>query len=152
MKHLKPLVAGASVSVLLCLVYVILGGGRYEPAAVADPCLERSAPTGEGTAVAVEGLILTALDGAACELGASREDVVLALRSRTSFENLATKANRTPDETAAVVKAQLDKALAETETSGALSGFAVGLVRGLTSRVPPWLLLDVLDRLGGLLS
>ena len=55
--------------------------------AVRDPCEPRSAFPGQGLDATLQRLVLDGLDGAACELGATREELVLSLspaRSRTS--------------------------------------------------------------------
>ncbi len=78
----SPLAAGAPIAVavpaaaaaatLLVGAYVLLGGGDYGPRAVRDPCAARVRPDVERTQL----VALAALDGTACGLGVSREDLV----------------------------------------------------------------------------
>ena len=68
----------AAVLVLVGL-YLALGGASYAPAKVADPCAARSWRSPQGFEAVAEQIVLSALDGAACQLHVSREDMVLAL-------------------------------------------------------------------------
>jgi hypothetical protein len=75
---------GAALVVALALVgaYAALGGGRYEPPPVADPCRSFSLPAfGDGDAFA-QHITLGALRGVACLLHVSREELALALVSK----------------------------------------------------------------------
>ncbi|HVF77422.1 MAG TPA: MFS transporter [Solirubrobacteraceae bacterium] len=68
--------AAAVVATLLAASYLALGGADLGPSAVADPCGERARPAGvERTQLAA----LATLDGAACKLGSSREDLLRML-------------------------------------------------------------------------
>ncbi|MEJ7825198.1 MAG: MFS transporter [Solirubrobacteraceae bacterium] len=67
--------AAVLVATLLVAAYVALGGASYGPSAVADPCAQRARPDVERTQRAA----LATFDGTACELGTSREALVLAL-------------------------------------------------------------------------
>ena len=72
-RNRAPLIALAA-SIGLIAVYVAFGGGSYTPAATADPCELRDAAVLEERGV-FEGIALSALDGAACELHVSREEL-----------------------------------------------------------------------------
>jgi len=68
--------AAAAAAALLAAVYLALGGGGFGPRAVADPCDPRARPAGiERTQRAA----LATLDGTACRLGSSREDLLQTL-------------------------------------------------------------------------
>ena len=54
--------------------YLALGGASFEPTPVADPCLKRDRPDPGDLEAVLEQVVLSALDGAACELGVSREE------------------------------------------------------------------------------
>ena len=68
--------AAAAIATLLVAVYVALGGGDYEPTAVADPCAQRERAGGLGD---TQLAALATLDGAACRLRTSREALLIAL-------------------------------------------------------------------------
>ncbi len=69
--------------------YLALGGGRYEPTPVADPCEERERAGADGLGETIERIALRAVDGVACELEVAREDLVLALRSEEALDAFA---------------------------------------------------------------
>jgi MFS family permease len=67
--------AAATAAALLVAVYVLLGGGSYGPTPVADPCAARARPAVDRT----QRIALAALDGTACRLHTSREELVRSL-------------------------------------------------------------------------
>jgi hypothetical protein len=67
------------VSVALVLGYLIAGGGSYGPTAVADPCAPRPRPESGDLLDPVQRGTLAILDGAACDLHTTREQVLLDL-------------------------------------------------------------------------
>jgi len=67
--------AAVLVATLLVAGYVALGGSSYGPSAVADPCAKRMRPDVDPS----QRVALATFDGTACELGTSRETLVLAL-------------------------------------------------------------------------
>ena len=64
--------AAAVAATLLVGAYALLGGGDYGPPPVRDPCAARARPQVDRT----QRVALAALDGAACRLGMSREELV----------------------------------------------------------------------------
>ena len=73
-------IAWATVAaVALVVAYLALGGASYAPAKVADPCATRDWREPQGVEEVAEQIALSGLDGAACELDVSREEMVLAL-------------------------------------------------------------------------
>lgn len=74
-----PLLALALVAAVLG-VQLAAGGGTYEPLHPADPCQARTVTsTAGGIDGLSERLVLLGLDGAACTLGVSREQLALSL-------------------------------------------------------------------------
>jgi hypothetical protein len=152
MRRLAPVLAALAAAAALLALYAALGGGRFEPQPVADPCLARDGGTGGGIEAALERIVLSTLDGAACELGVSREDLVLALRDETALEQFSASNGIRRGDAERALSESLAAAIDQSEQTGALPGFVAGLVRSLTERVSPLLLIDVLDRLRGLLT
>lgn len=72
-------------------VQLASGGGDFVPQRPADPCQERSraAPAQDDLEGLAETIVLTGLDETACQLGVSRERLVLALPSRRDRAALA---------------------------------------------------------------
>ena len=108
------------IAVALVGVYLALGGASYAPAAVADPCAPREDRNPEGFEQVVEQIVLSALDGAACELGVSREEVVLAFSSRASLERFAQEHGDSSQELEDLARAGLERALDDAERADQL--------------------------------
>jgi hypothetical protein len=131
--------------------YAALGGGSFEPTPVADPCSPRSYPEADGLGETIERIALTAVDGVACRLGVSREDLVLALRSEDAFNAFTQKNGIERADAEAAIRDGLTEAIDKAEKDGTLPGLVAPLVRKAAETVPPWLLLSTLERLGGFL-
>ncbi len=152
MKRVLPtLVALGAVSVVL-IPYLALGGASFEPTPVADPCETREWRDPGDLEAVLEQIVLSALDGAACELAVSREDLVLAVRDEASLDAFAHAQGLERRDAERAVREGLERAIDDAEEADALPGFAVSLARRAVDSLPPWLLLDALERLGGVLS
>jgi hypothetical protein len=129
----------------VALVAVELGtGAASEPAPkLADPCRSRQAQGG-GFDATVQRIVLDGLDGAACRLHTSREELVLSLGG-----NAAVQPRRWSRHTIEVaLRAGLLRSVAEAERRGDLPSFAAPLLRRLVETAP----LDTLIRGGIRLS
>src|SRR6185436_6447225 len=80
-RRIVPVLVALGLVAAVVVPYVSLGGGSFEPTPVADPCQARGLPEAEGLGETIERIALTAVDNVACQLGVSREELVLALRS-----------------------------------------------------------------------
>jgi hypothetical protein len=152
MSRRSPLVLAVAVSLGLALVYVALGGGRYEPTPVASPCETRDWRDPGGLQEALEQVVLSGLDGAACELGVSREELVLALRDDAALDRFARRNGISSADAEQAIGEALQRSIDDAEEAGALPGFVAGLVRGVAERLPPRLMLELLDRLRSVLT
>lgn len=151
MRRALPLLVSVGAVVAVLVPYLALGGGSYEPTPVADPCEAREWRDPGGLEAVVEQIALSALDGAACELGVAREDLVLALRDDESLDALAEEHGVSRADAERAVEDGLERAIDDAEEAGGLSGSVAELVARAVEAVPPWQLLDVLEELGGLL-
>ena len=120
----------------LLVTYLALGGASYKPTPVADPCATREWRDPGGVQAVLEQIALSGLDGAACKLGVSREELVLALRDQDALDpsppSRGSRA-RTPNGGAGRAAPRGRR----REAAGALSGFVGSLVRSAVERVPP---------------
>ena len=144
---MRAIAVATGVAVALVGVYLALGGASYAPAAVADPCAPRENRNAEGFERVAEQIVLSALDGAACKLGVSREEVVLAFSSRASLDRFAQKHGDSPEELENLARAGLKRALDDAERANQLDPRLADLLRGLAARIPVAQLLDLLERL-----
>ena len=98
----------------------------------------------------LEQVALSGLDGAACKLGVSREELVLALRDEASLDSFAAGNGISRLDAERAVRDGLLRAVDDAEQAGALAGLVASLVRRTVESVPPALVLDTLERLRGL--
>ena len=151
MTRAAPLLAAIAAVAAVVVPYAALGGGSYEPTPVADPCRTREWRDPGGLQAVLEQVVLSAFDGAACELGTSREEFVLALRDEQSLDAFAAEHDIARADAERALQDGLERASAEAEAAGDLPGFAASLIARTVETLPPWLILETLERLRGLL-
>ena len=146
---MRAILLAIGVSVALAGTYLALGGASYSPAAVADPCATRELRGPEGIGEVAEQIVLSGLDGAACELGVSREAVVLAFAGRDALERFAREQGISEDDLGDLVRSGLLRAADDAEQADQLDPRLGDLLRGLVRRVSIDRLLDLLELLPG---
>lgn len=151
MSRSTPVIAALGAVVAVLAPYLALGGASYEPTPVADPCVVRDWRDPGGVQTVLEQVALSALDGAACELGVSREDLVLAVRDEASLDAFAIEHGISRADAEQAVKNGLERALDDAEEADALPGLVVSVARRAVEALPPWLVLDALESLRGVL-
>jgi hypothetical protein len=147
---MRAIALTAAAAVTLVVVYLALGGASYAPAKVADPCAPRDWRDPVGVQEVAQQIVLSALDGAACELNVSREDVVLAFASRNSLRRFARDHGLSNTELEQLVRSSLIRAVDDAERADALDPTIANLLRSVARRIPIGGLLDLLDQLQGL--
>jgi hypothetical protein len=143
------LAASVVASVALIVTYLALGGASYEPVAVADPCKPRPIEKPQGGGEVLQQVALSALDGAACELGVSREDLTLALADRNSRERFLREHRVTDEVLEQALRAGLVRAVDDAERVDALTGLEASIIRAAVERLPIGVVIDVLQRASG---
>ncbi|MGH3136666.1 MAG: hypothetical protein ACRDPV_09265 [Gaiellaceae bacterium] len=151
MRRALPLLVAFGLVAAVVVPYLALGGGSFEPTPVADPCEARERPDADGLGETIERIALVAVDGVACELGVSREDLVLALRSEEALAAFSEEQGIDRDKLEQAITDGLVRAVDDADTAGALPSFVAPLVRRAAQSVPPWLILEALERLGSFL-
>jgi len=111
-----------AASLALVLAYLAAGGSSYAPAKTQDPCEHRPWSNPEGLQQIIQQFSLSALDGAACKLGVSRETLARALATQSSREQFAKKYGIDDAELARAIRAGLLRAVSDAEEAGALFG------------------------------
>jgi hypothetical protein len=133
----KLLVGGAIVaSLALVVAYLAAGGASYAPQKSQDPCKPRPWRTSEGLQQIAEQFSLSALDGAACQLGVSRETLARALATQQSREQFAKRYGIGDAELARAVRAGLIRAIDDAEKAGALSPILAAPLRATVRSIP----------------
>ncbi len=131
------LVGSAAVAALLLAgTYLAAGGASYEPAGTQDPCTPREWRSPGTIKETVEQFTLSALDGAACELGVSREVLARALSSEEARQRFADDYGIGDAELEDAVHAGLVRGVDDAEDAGALSPIVALPLRELAARVP----------------
>jgi hypothetical protein len=125
-----------AVSLVLVGVYLAAGGASYAPAQTRDPCKHRPWRDPEGIEQITEQFTLSALDGAACKLGVSREDLAQALATPESRERFTERYGISDPELARAIRAGLLRAVDDAEEAGALSPLVAGPVRATVRSIP----------------
>jgi hypothetical protein len=116
------------------------GGTEMGDVEVADPCLAPADPyEGEGFDAAVQRFALSGLNGAACELGVSREELILSFEPRSGID-LEWDRDTIDD----AIKTGVQRAIDDADERGSLPGWIAGPLRGLVGRMPVSWFLGVL--------
>jgi hypothetical protein len=144
---MRALAWATAASAALVILYLALGGASYAPAKVADPCATRDWRDPQGFEEVAEQIVLSGLDGAACELHVSREEMVLALADRESRERFARQHGISNQRLEQLVRAGLLRAIDDAEQADAIDSTVADFLRRIVPRVPVDELLDLLEQI-----
>jgi hypothetical protein len=126
----------ALAAIALVGAYLAAGGAGYEPERTQDPCKPRPWRNPQGIEAIAQQFSLSALDGAACKLGVSRETLARALATPEARERFARRYGINDQKLAEAVRAGLLRAVDDAEEAGALSPFLATPLREVIRRVP----------------
>lgn len=129
-------IAAIVVSVALPAVYLAAGGASYAPEKTRDPCVDRPWQNPQGLAEVAQQISLSALDGAACRLGVSREALARALATEEGRERFSERYGIDDEKLAAAIRAALVRAVDDAEEAGALSPLLASPLRGMLEEIP----------------
>jgi hypothetical protein len=124
------------LSLALVGIYLAAGGSSYTPEESQDPCEQRAWTNPEGLSEIANQFSISALDGAACQLGVTRETLARALASPQARERFAERYGIDEAKLARAVRAGLLRALDDAEEAGALSPLIAGPLRGTIEEIP----------------
>jgi hypothetical protein len=153
----KVLVGVAIVSSLVLVgIYLAAGGSSYTPEKSQDPCKHRPWSNPEGLQQIANQFSISALDGAACQLGVTRETLARALATPEGRERFKERYGIDDAKLARAIRAGLLRAVSDAEEAGALSPLIGGPLRGTIEEIPLdraiELVNDASSALGGLES
>lgn len=129
-------VASLVVSLALVGVYLAAGGASYTPEKTQNPCDPRPWRDPGNLQQIAEQFSLSALDGAACELGVSRETLARALATKEGRERFAEQYGIDDAKLAEAIRAGLVRAVDDAEEAGALPSFLAGPLRDTVEEIP----------------
>ena len=125
-----------AVSLVLVLAYLAAGGSEYAPAETQDPCEPREWRDPEGLQQIAEQFSLSAMDGAACKLGVSRETLARALATEEARQRFLERYDIGDAELARAIRAGLVRAIDDAEEAGALSPLLAVPMRQAIGSIP----------------
>lgn len=131
------LVIGAIVaSLVLVGAYLAAGGSSYEPERVQNPCKPRPWSNPQTLGQIANQFTISALDGAACRLGVSRETLARALATPEARKRFAEKYGIDDEKLAKAIRAGLLRAVDDAEEAGALSPILADPLRETLQHIP----------------
>lgn len=131
------LVAGAIVaSLVLVGAYLAAGGSSYKPEKVQNPCNPRPWTNPRSLGEIANQFSISALDGAACQLGVSREALARALATPQARKRFAEKYGIDDEKLAKAIRAGLLRAVDDAEEAGALSPILAAPLRATLRNIP----------------
>jgi hypothetical protein len=147
------LIVGAILaSVVLVGAYLAAGGSSYEPKKVQDPCKPRPWTDPQGLGEIANQFSISARDGAACQLGVSREALARALATPEARERFTERYGITDEKLARAIRAGLLRAVDDAEEAGALSPLLGVPLRETLRRIPLDQAIEIIDDARGLLT
>jgi hypothetical protein len=123
-------------AVVLVGVYLAAGGASYAPEKTQDPCEHRTWRNPEGLQEIAQQFTLSALDGAACQLGVSRETLAQALATQEGRERFMERYDIGDARLARAVRAGLLRAVDDAEEAGALNPLLAAPLRETLRSIP----------------
>jgi hypothetical protein len=133
----RVLVGGSIVAALVLVgAYLAAGGSSYTPEKTQDPCRHRPWRNPEGLQAIAEQFSLSALDGAACQLGVTRETLARALATPEARERFSKRYGIDDAKLARAIRAGLVRAVNDAEDAGALSPLLAAPLRATLERIP----------------
>jgi len=133
MRRAVPWIVAALIASGALLVGIEIGKGALEEPSpkIASPCAPRDGRTG-GIDTTIQRIVLDGLDGAACRLHTTREELVLSLGG-----NSAVLPRRWDEHTVEVaLRAGLLRSVDDAERRGDIPGFLAPLLRRLVESAP----------------
>jgi hypothetical protein len=124
------------ISLALTGIYLAAGGASYTPAQTQNPCEPRPWRDPETLEEIAQQFSLSALDGAACQLGVSRETLAQALATPQSRERFTRRYGIDDAELARAIRAGLLRAVDDAERAGALSPLVAAPLRAGLRQIP----------------
>jgi hypothetical protein len=131
-------VAGAT----LIAVELALGARDYGRVELTPACSAAPPPVeGDGLDRTIQRIVISALNGAACELGTTREELVLSLSPRSGSRY----GSWSDEELEEALRAGLVGAVDDARDRGELGSAAARVLRELAERAPVQLILEVAE-------
>ena len=136
MRGRSLVVAAVAVSAALVGIYLAAGGASYTPEKSQDPCKPRPWSNPQNLGQIANQFSTSALDGAACKLGVTRERLARALATPAARERFSRRFGITDAKLAEAIRAGLLRAVRDAEEAGALSPLLAVPLRTALRQIP----------------
>lgn len=140
------------LSLALVGIYLAAGGSSYAPEKSQDPCEHRAWTNPEGLGEIANQFSISALDGAACQLGVTRETLARALATPEGRERFKERYGINDEKLARAIRAGLLRAIDDAEEAGALSPFIAGPLRRTIEEIPLDQAIELINNANSLLG
>jgi hypothetical protein len=127
----RILAALIAAGLLLVVADLAIGAFGKGTPKIADPCKPRAPFAGGGIDGTVQRVVLNGLDGAACQLHTSREELVLSLDPNSTYGR-----RRNPKTVENALRAGLVRAIDDADRRGDIPGFLAPVLRQLVESAP----------------
>jgi hypothetical protein len=149
----RALVIGSIVaSLALVAAYLAAGGSSYEPEKIQDPCQPRAWSNPQTLGQIANQFTNSALDGAACQLGVTREALARALATPEGRERFSKRYGINDAKLARAIRAGLVRAVDDAEEAGALSPLIAVPLRQAVQNIPLEQAIEIINDAQGFLS
>jgi MFS family permease len=142
-RHTDALAVAGAIGVLVVLLVAAefrAGAQDYGQRAYVNPCDAPADPfpQGEGLDGTLQRISLSAINGAACELGTSREELLLSMEPKSGFGG---QVEWTQDTLEDALRVGLVRAIEDADDRNTVPGFAATAMKFLAERAPiDWIL------------
>ncbi|HEX6781734.1 MAG TPA: hypothetical protein VF125_06850 [Solirubrobacterales bacterium] len=149
----RALVVGSILaSLVLVGAYLAAGGSSYEPEKVQNPCQPRPWSNPQTLGQIANQFTISALDGAACQLGVSREALARALATPEGRERFKERYGIDDEKLAKAIRAGLVRAVDDAEEAGALPSLIAGPLRQAVQNIPLEQAIEIINDAEGFLG
>lgn len=139
------LLVGAIIASILLVGAYVAAGGPVSPDKAADPCDPRPWTDPQDLEEAAQQFALSAADGAACELGVSREELTRAIADDQSLTAFKDGNGFSDGDIESALRAGLNRAVDDAENAGAIGGLAAVGIRAAIKVMPMSVMIDLLE-------
>lgn len=145
------LVASMIVALALAGAY-LAAGGPVGPDPAADPCDPRPWTDPQNLEEAAQQFALSAADGAACELGVSREELSRSIADDETRRQFMDEHGFGDTDLEDALRAGLNRAVDDAENAGALEGLVATGLRAAIRVMPMAVMVDLLENADSIFS
>lgn len=145
------LIAAVVASLVLVGAYLV-AGGPVGPDGAADPCDARPWTDPGNLEEAAQQFALSAADGAACELGVSREELTRSIADDQARQDFMDEHGFSETDLEEALRSGLNRAVDDGENAGAISGLAAAGIRVAIKVMPMSAMIALLENAEGIFN